>query len=150
MKLLLTQELGRLATWLRILGYDTEYTTCARRGSVIIQALREDRIIVTRNRRLPRPAGFKTVVLISEQIHEQIREVLKQLNVTPNCDMMFSRCTVCNEELTSVEKEKIQDRVPEYVLRTQNDFRLCPRCRRVYWQGTHWGNVRQTFTRLGL
>ncbi len=150
MKFLLTQELGRLATWLRILGYDTEYATSAKRGSVIIQALREDRIIVTRNRRLPRPAGFKTVLLASEQIKEQIREVLKQLNMAPNCDMMFSRCTLCNQELTLVEKEKIKDRVPEYVAQTQNDFRLCPRCQRIYWQGTHWGNVRQTLAGLGL
>jgi uncharacterized protein with PIN domain len=149
MKFLLTQELGRLATWLRILGYDTEYATCAKRGSVIIQALREDRIIITRNRRLPRLVGFKTVVLTSEQTKEQIREVLKQLNMTPNCDMMFSRCTICNQELILVEKEKIKDKVPEYVLQTQDNFRLCSHCQRIYWQGTHCGNVRQTLAGLG-
>jgi hypothetical protein len=148
MKLIVTQELGKLAKWLRILGFDTEYFTCAKRGSLIIAALRDQRIIITRNHRLPRPAGMKIVLLESERIAEQIQETLKELKISLNCDMMFRRCTICNAQLVGVSKEEIKDRIPEYVFNTQDDFNLCPVCRRIYWQGTHWGNVQETLARL--
>jgi uncharacterized protein with PIN domain len=45
-------------------------------------------------------------------------------------------------------KEKIKDKVPEYVYKTQQDFVICPRCNRVYWHGTHWGNVRKLLSEI--
>lgn len=67
--------------------------------------------------------------------------MLKVLNIAPNTDKMFTRCIVCNVELIPVNKEKIKEKVPEYVFTTQQNFIACPKCNRVYWQGTHWGNV---------
>jgi len=140
-KLLLTGELGRLAKWLRILGYDTEYFKEGNISSLIIQALRDNRIIITRNHRLPRSAGLRIVLLEGEKLKEQLREALKALGVSLDNALMFSRCIICNEELADIAKEKIKDRVPEYVFNTQEDFISCPKCGRIYWKGTHWGNV---------
>lgn len=141
MKLLLTPELGRLSKWLRILGFDAEYFKEDNASSLIIQALRDDRIILTRNQRLPQAHGIKIVLIKQERIKAQLSEVLKALEVQPDPEIMFSRCIICNVELAEIEKEKIKDRVPEYVFRTQEDFITCPKCKRIYWQGTHWGNV---------
>lgn len=144
MKLLLTKELGRLAKWLRILGFDAAYFTEDKSGSLIIQALSEERIILTRNQRLPRARGVRIIFIKSEKIKEQIAEALKDLKIKPDAKTMFSRCILCNEQLVALEKEKIKDKVPEYVYNTQNSFITCPKCRRIYWQATHWGNVQKT------
>lgn len=150
MKFIVTQELGRLAKWLRILGYDAAYFSQRNPSSLLIQALRDDRVIVTRNHRLPKTGGIRIVLLESDHLKEQMQEALKQLKTPVNCAMMFTRCTVCNLALHAVEKEKIKDSVPEYVFQAQQEFSICPACKRVYWPGSHWGNVRQTLAEIGL
>jgi uncharacterized protein with PIN domain len=141
-KFLLTKELGRLAKWLRILGFDAEYFRQDNTSSLIIQALREDRVILTRNHRLPQGRGVKIILINAETIKAQLAETLKKLNLSPSEQEMFTRCIICNEELVAVEKDKIKEKVPAYVFKTQEDFIRCPKCQRIYWQGTHWGNVR--------
>ncbi len=148
MKFIPTKELGRLAKWLRILGFDTLYFNQDNLSSLIIQALRDGRIILTRNQRLVRPSAVKIVLVKAETIREQIAEILKALNIQAEPEMMFSRCILCNEELVGVEKETIKDKVPEYVFKTQEDFITCPKCKRIYWQGTHWGNVVDTLKKI--
>jgi len=141
MKFLLTRELGRLAKWLRILGFDARYLSEVSPGSLIIEALREERVILTRNHRLSKSCGVKIIVLEAEKIKEQVLEALNVLKIQPESDKMFTRCILCNEELAEIEKDKLKDKVPEYVYKTQENFLTCPKCKRIYWQGTHWGNV---------
>lgn len=148
MKFILTKELGRLVKWLRILGFDTEYFTEANIGSLIIRTLRDERTIITRNSHVSRSKGIKVVLIEAEKIKEQIAEVLHKLNIKPEINLMFSRCIICNVELQDVEKDKIKDKVPDYVFNTQKDFITCPKCNRIYWQGTHWGNVSKTLEEI--
>jgi len=143
-KFILTKELGRLSKWLRILGFDTVYYNQDKPSSLIIQALRDERIILTRNHHLPKARGIKIVLIKNEKIKEQVREVLKTLLIKPEPEKMFIRCILCNAELEDITKEKAKDRVPEYVFKTQENFITCPKCKRIYWQGTHWGNVQKT------
>lgn len=148
MKFLLTRELGRLAKWLRILGFDAAYFSGNNISSVIIQALRDDRVVLTRNQRLPQARGIKIILIKSEKIKSQIKEVLSSLQIKSDSDMMFTRCILCNRELIDIVKEKVKDKVPEYVFKTQEKFITCPKCNRIYWQGTHWGNVVQTLKEI--
>lgn len=143
MKFLLTRELGRLATWLRILGFDTAYFNQNNPSSLIIQALREDRIILTRNQRLPKAGGIRIVLIKAQKVQAQLKETLDVLQLKPEKKLMFSRCCLCNLELVEIDKEKVKDKVPEYVFKTQDNFTTCPQCKRIYWQGTHWGNASQ-------
>ena len=149
MKFIVTQELGRLAKWLRILGYDTAYFKESKSGSLIIQALREDRIILTRNQHLPKSAGLKIILITGERPPQQIGQLLKQLKAPLNCDMMFKRCVLCNTCLRRIDKAQVKARVPEYVFDTQESFWTCPGCRRIYWLGTHWGNVQKALKEIG-
>ena len=144
MKFILTKELGRLAKWLRILGFDTAYFNQDNLSSLIVQALRDERIILTRNHRLPQASGMKIILVKHERLKEQIAEVLQAFKIKPESCAMFTRCIICNAELLDIEKDKIKDRVPEYVFKTQENFITCPKCNRIYWQGTHWGNVELT------
>jgi len=145
MKFILTPELGRLAKWLRILGFDAAYFPQVNFAFLLVQALRDNRIILTRNSRFVNRARMTRFVQInSDQPIEQLKQVCKELGIKPNEDTMFSRCIICNTQLREVNKHEVKDRVPEYVFNTQDDFFICPCCQRLYWQGTHWGNVAQT------
>ncbi|MFA6217461.1 MAG: Mut7-C RNAse domain-containing protein [Candidatus Omnitrophota bacterium] len=141
MKFLLTKELGRLLTWLRILGYDTEYFKGDKSGSLMLQALQDSRIIITRNHNLPQSRGVRIIVIKNEKLKEQVAELLKTLSIEPVSGMMFTRCTLCNTALKPKDKAEIKALVPEYVFQTQEKFFICEKCSRIYWQGTHWGKA---------
>jgi uncharacterized protein len=143
-KLLLTRELGRLAKWLRLLGIDAEYSREKNNASLVIQALRQERSILTRDHRLPAARGIKIVVLKEELIKKQLAETLKLLGIVARAEEMFTRCTVCNRVLVDVARDSVKEKIPEYVFATQEKFLACPKCSRVYWQGTHWKNVEGT------
>jgi len=148
MKFLLTKEVGRLAKWLRILGFDTEYIKKDNASAVIIQALREERIIITRNSRLPKSGGLRIEVIRTQDLKQQLQEILKTLNISLDTRLMFTRCIICNAELVHIAKDKVKDKVPEYVFKTQNYFVTCAKCNRIYWQGTHWGNVQEALKEI--
>jgi len=63
---------------------------------------------------------------------------------------MFTRCIICNEPLFPIEKREIKELVPQYVYQTQNLFHKCNICKRVYWQGTHWGNMQRYLESIGV
>ena len=84
----------------------------------------------------------------SDSPNQQLKQVFKELNIKPDEDMMFSRCIICNTELSEIDKPQVRDKVPEYVFKTQDDFLTCPSCLRIYWQGTHWGNVTKTLKEI--
>ena len=146
MRFLATAELGRLCKWLRILGYDCEY--CDRPGernssSLKIRSLQEDRVILTRNVRLGKRTGYKVVRVESDHVNEQLRQVLEELRLDVDEKAMFTRCILCNLPLESVARDETKGKVPPFVFETNDDFVKCGGCGRIYWQGTHWGNVRQ-------
>ena len=151
MKFILTPELGRLTKWLRILGFDVVYFTQINFPSLLIQALRDNRIILTRNSRFSDKArAAKCVQIKNDEVNQQLRQVLKDLNIRPDPEKMFSRCIICNTQLCEIEKQQVKDKVPEYVFKTQEEFFTCPSCRRIYWPGTHWGNVSTIIKELQL
>lgn len=149
MKFILTNELGKLARWLRIMGFDAVYFKSNNIGTLIIQALREDRIIVTRRQSKIDDLEKKTVVLKNDNLNRQLNEVINKLNLKINENEIFTRCAVCNEILVKVKKEEVKDFIPEHVYKTKNEFRQCVQCNRVYWQGSHWGNIKEVIIKLG-
>jgi len=112
--------------------------------------LSEDRLIVTHNRRLPQSRGRKIIFISSEELQSQVRGFLKQLKQSLNCDMMFRRCTLCNAALLPAPKSEVKEKVPEYIFNHHDSFLICPVCKRVYWPGTHWGNVKKALEELSL
>jgi uncharacterized protein with PIN domain len=141
LRLLADGMLGRLAKWLRLLGYDTAYDNAAADPDLARRARVEGRVLLTRDRELAARRGLRTLLIQSEVLEEQVREVQDALGLPP--DPALSRCAVCNTVLEPVSPEDVAERVPPYVLRTQREFRRCPSCGRVYWPGTHVDEMRE-------
>ena len=136
--------LGTLARWLRILGYDTVYDNRIEDQEILRRCRAEHRIALTRDRRLTKRGQLPRHLLIeSEQLFDQIREVLQFIGEKPDPTLVLTRCLECNVPLEAVEKEAIRPRVPPYVFQTQSRFKRCPCCQRIYWGGTHQQNIYQ-------
>ncbi len=147
MKLLCDHMLGTLAKWLRFMGYDTEYPGPLDDTALIEQARREDRILLTRDKELVgRLPG--AVRVHSDVLEEQVREVASALGlrlIDP-----LSRCSVCNGLLVPVPLESVRDLVPEGVRTRHQEFWQCPRCHKVYWQGSHWDKMVERLNHFDL
>jgi len=143
MKFLVDFMLGRLCKWLRLLGYDSSYFVSDKKSDLIYQSLKDGRIILTRDHRLSKKKAIKLIIINSDLLEEQLKQVFSELNVKVDLDNLFTRCTVCNEPLLEIEKEKVKDRVPSYVFQTKEEFSYCPGCQKVYWKGTHWDLANQ-------
>ncbi len=141
--------LGRLARWLRILGYDAEYFP-GEDAELIRRARREGRILLTRDSRLlrrglggARPVpGRETdplpphLFIESDRVMEQLRQVVGALHLTP-ARPPARRCSCCNALLEPRDRAEVVGQVPDFVWSHQPAFWACPRCRRIYWAGTH-------------
>ena len=138
--------LGRLAKWLRLLGYDTAYDNVASDPELARRARAEARVLLTRDRELSTRRGLHTLLIHSEVLEEQVQEV--QDAFPCSLPSPLSRCAVCNAALEPVTAADVAGRVPPYVLRTQTEFRCCPGCERVYRPGTHLQEIRQRLRRL--
>ncbi|MDY7080526.1 MAG: Mut7-C RNAse domain-containing protein [Chloroflexota bacterium] len=146
LRLLADGMLGRLAKWLRLLGYDTTYENTATDPELARLARSEGRVLLTRDRELSARRGLRTLLIQSEVLEEQVREVRDALGPPPQPPL--SRCVVCNTTLETASPAEIADCVPPYVLRTQSEFRRCPGCGRVYWPGSHIREMRRRIERL--
>lgn len=142
MKFILTPELGRLCRWLRVLGYDSYYFKGSR-SSLVINALKEERLILTRMKRLEEERAVKKIIIESNKLEDQLRELKDKIGLEFKLDNLFSRCVECNSLIKEVDKEVVKEKVPEYVFKTQERFYKCPKCRKIYWQGTHWNLARK-------
>jgi methionyl-tRNA formyltransferase len=127
--------LGRLATWLRVLGYDAEYDR--REDAVLVErARREHRILLTRDTRLLRRRDLPGHLFIrSDRVRDQLRELLVALDLPVRGG--GRRCLRCNVALEARAREAVRGRVPDFVWASQQVFWGCPRCGRIYWAGTH-------------
>jgi uncharacterized protein with PIN domain len=138
--------LGTLAKWLRILGYDTLFDPALDDHQLVRLARAENRVLLTRDRELGLRRGVHVLLVASEHLDNQIRQVLVALELVP--DRSFSRCPVCNEPLEMMDRQAAQARVPAYVAQTHEIFRHCPACHRIYWRGTHWKQMDQRLAEI--
>ncbi len=141
MKFIADDMLGKLAKWLRILGYDTIYLRTQNDYDLIELAQNEGRILLTRDTQLSRNWIVPTLLIKDETIEEQLKQVIQRFNLEIE-NALFSRCPKCNTLLIEIKKEKIKDKIPEFVHQTYNEFWICPTCNRYYWAGTHWMNIK--------
>lgn len=139
LRFLVDRTAGKLARWLRILGLDVEYAATCDPAAISKTARQSGRLAVTRNRSLAERLGTGAILLKSEHLKEQVRQVVRCAGAD-RCSP-FSRCNVCNARLGRVEKRLVEGRVPRYVYANHDDFAVCPVCGRYYWQGTHWRHM---------
>lgn len=150
-RLLADAMLGGLARWLRVLGLDTAHDPSLDDPELVERAVEEGRVILTRDRRLVLRKRARNHLLVrSEVVDEQVAQVLADLAVDPAPDDLFSRCLRCNARLRDLPAEEAARAVPPYVARTQNRFRRCPSCGRIYWRATHAERMRRRLRKMGV
>jgi len=149
MKFVADCMLGRLAKWLKILGFDVLYFSKAEDKNLIDLSRREGRVLLTRDTGLiektKRQKGRFFVK--SDDWEDQVVQVLDELglwdDIRPN-----TRCIECNLPLKALTRERVQNLVTPYVCEHASSFAICPGCNRVYWQGTHYGDMERKIERL--
>ncbi|MBI5887713.1 MAG: divalent cation tolerance protein CutA [Deltaproteobacteria bacterium] len=129
--------LGKLARWLRTLGYDAAYSRRISDRELVEEAVRQGRVILTRDTLLVkrRAAVGRSFFVESGDINEQLRQVDKRFEL--DASRALTRCLRCNTVLRKIERDLIRGGVPAYVYETQKEFSKCPSCGRIYWAGTH-------------
>ena len=150
-KLFADAMLGALARWLRALDLDVAYDPSLDDPELVELAVAEGRTILTRDRRLTERRRARNHILIrSDDVAEQVRQVLETLGVSPDPGRLLGRCLRCNQPLLEMDPEEARSRVPPWVARTQQEFRCCPECGRIYWPGTHASRMRERLEGMGL
>ena len=139
--------LGKLAKWLRILGFDTVYEVNVA-GEKLIDTAR-GRILLTRTKRnLNMKIAKERIFITSNHPFEQLREVVLALGIEKEYIRPFSRCIQCNASIRFVEKNAVRGKVPDYIWETRDTFHTCSHCRRIYWSGSHTRRSRDIIKRL--
>jgi uncharacterized protein with PIN domain len=134
-RFVLDVHLGTLARRMRLLGLDAAYRNDAADGELVAQAVRERRVLLTRDRGLLRrralPAG---AYVRGDRPDEQLADVLDRFDppLAP-----WSRCPSCNGLLDPVDKERVAHLLPAGTRRTYDEFSRCRDCGRLYWRGAH-------------
>ena len=142
LKFIVDNNVGKLAKWLRIMGYDTLFFDGSDDSNMVSIALAEGRVILTRDtqimrRRVVTSGRLKAILINSDEPELQMRQVVDSLNL--NCQFRpFTICLECNQPLLERSKQQVEGRVPPYVFQTQSQYMECPICHRIYWRGTHW------------
>lgn len=151
-KFMVDTNVGKLARWLRMIGYDAVYFKEGDDAEMISDALREERVVITRDSQIVKrwvvtSGRLRVILASSDQPERQIQQVVSGLDLGGHFKP-FTICLECNRPLENVPREAVKDRVPSYVYRTQPNFLECPACRRVYWRGSHWAAMCRRLDRL--
>ncbi len=136
--------LGRLARWLRTLGFDTTYDPALHDPELVTLAAAEGRVLLTRDRHLIAHLKPERALLITDDAPlAQLRQVVAECRLSPPA-RLFSRCLVCNGELRPAAPDEAATMVPEASRGLPGPVQRCPDCGRIYWQGSHTRRMRET------
>jgi uncharacterized protein with PIN domain/sulfur carrier protein ThiS len=134
---ILDTNLGRLARYLRLLGFDCLYQNDFDDDTVATTADREQRIVLTRDRALLQRKIITRGYFVREvRPRCQVKEVLSRFDLYRLVEP-FSRCTRCNGNLQAVDKQSVEDRLEPRTRKYYKTFRMCTMCGQIYWQGSH-------------
>ncbi|MEE9911151.1 MAG: Mut7-C RNAse domain-containing protein [Deltaproteobacteria bacterium] len=141
-KFITDASLAGLAKWLRMLGFDT-IIYGGEAGRVMMRlSASQSRIVLTRRRdMMERQFSGKILFLPEGGVGAQLLFVISKLSLKINLKEMHTLCLGCNEALHPVEKEKVRDRVPQFVFENNSCFNQCDTCQKIYWPGTHQLNA---------
>lgn len=141
-RFIVDMNVGKLAKWLRVLGYDAAFANPISDPELVRRGLEEGRVVLTKDRgiaarRLATTGQLRVLLVPGDRVQEQLRFVIQTLGLDER-GQAFTRCLACNVLLETVEPTAVRNLVPPYVFATQRRFCRCPGCQKLYWPGTHW------------
>ncbi len=153
MKFLADAMLGKLANWLRMMGYDTISANdlpFSDDDYILDVAEDEERILLTKDRELYERAkreGVSAILVQGDTVEEQLHQLVKEAGIELR-EEPAERCPRCNGVLVRVDKKSVKGMVPATVYDIHMEFWVCESCGQVYWPGTHWKRIRETVGRV--
>ncbi|MEW5761354.1 MAG: Mut7-C RNAse domain-containing protein [Candidatus Thermoplasmatota archaeon] len=135
MKFVADHMLGKLARWLRFIGYDTLYLKDMNDDELIALVVREKRVLLTRDKFLAKKS--KGIFIKSPNLTEQLAQVFFDAKMKIDEEKFFTLCSLCNTEVIKVE-EKNKIYLP---IKIKGDLWFCPKCNKYYWHGSHWEKI---------
>ena len=143
-RFVLDTHLGKLARYLRLLGFDTLYgNTWNDEKLAKISATGEKRILLTRDHGLLKRKQITHGYFVrNDKPNLQVKEILLRFSLHQKVQP-FTRCTRCNGLIQSVETDQVIERLPSGVKATINEFSACENCKRIYWQGSHYERMQR-------
>jgi hypothetical protein len=141
LKFVVDMNVGKLATWVRALGYDTLFENPVEDDRLVELARDEKRVLLTKDtgimQRRPVVRGEVQALLIEgTEWRSQLRQVVRKFKLKR--DKEFTRCLGCNEILVQCDPADAAPRVPTNVSSTQEEFVRCRNCGKIFWKGAHW------------
>jgi len=151
-KFIVDNNVGKLAKWLRIMGYDALLFKEEDDGKMVKVALAQNRVILTKDtqimrRRLVTSGRIRAILVEDSDAKAQLQQVVEALNLDYQF-RPFSICLECNQNLVERGKDEVRDLVPPYVFNAQSQYMECPSCHRIYWRGTHWQAMSRELEKL--
>lgn len=140
-RFILDLHLGKLAIYLRIMGFDTLYRNDYDDPQLAELAAQTNRILLTRDRRLlMRKVIQEGYCVRSLEPQEQAREVLRRYGLVKDI-RPFQRCLRCNHPLQSIPKSDVLQRLEPLTRQYYDEFHICPACNHIYWKGSHFDHM---------
>lgn len=139
--------LGRLAKWLRLAGYDTLYDAKLDDNELVRRSRLTGRVVLTRDHELASRPRVHSLLVQSDDVQEQMMQVLSAFPLSPDWQDR-SRCPEDNAILEDADKYEVEGLVPTYVWVNYERFQRCPKCKRVFWPGTHWQSINRRLSTM--
>ena len=147
-RFIVDENVERLGRLLRLAGVDTSPSGRVPDQMLADRAVREGRIVLTRDRLLLMRSSITWGRLVRAAAPwDQLGEVVRFFGLGPLVDP-FSRCPVCNGVLAAVPPDEVEDLLEPLTKRYYHRFRRCPGCGRVYWAGSHHARAMQRRVRI--
>jgi hypothetical protein len=142
-RFVLDVHLGKLARYLRLLGFDTLYRNDYEDAELARLASEECRILLTRDRDLLKRAVVTHGCYVrAVDPRRQIEEVMARLDLH-RAIQPFQRCVRCNGQLAATPKQEVWERLPPETQRCVEEFWICQACGQIYWEGSHMPHIRR-------
>ena len=140
--------LGKLAHWLRLLGFDCVYENGIADAELVRRAIEQGRAVLTRDRALPDEWRAPDIYVVrAVRTFEQLGEVVRRFDLA-RAVRLFTRCSECNQRLAAASAADLRGRAPASILATHERFQECPGCKRVYWEGSHTQRIQRVVEQL--
>lgn len=148
LRFVLDVHLGKLATYLRLLGFDTLYWNDADDSELAQISHQHSRLLLTQDRGLlKRSIVTYGYAVRAEQPEAQLMEVIERFQLQ-SAVAPLQRCPRCNGELKPVPKADIYDQLPEQTRQHYDEFAQCQNCQQVYWKGSHYARIQALIERV--
>ncbi|MDA8433822.1 MAG: Mut7-C RNAse domain-containing protein [Nitrospiraceae bacterium] len=142
MKFIADAMLGRLARWLRALGFDVLYHRGISDGQLLKISREQERTILTRDTLFLKRKGVDGIFIRHDDVFEQLAQLRDTLDFREAASV--GRCMICNGLLDPAPcREEVRESVPDFVYLTSREFARCRDCGRVYWEGSHQRKMRE-------